>query len=225
MGVAHLSMSPASVYASCGPRLESISRLRRVAASIMTVSSRRWRVSPRMCGTAARCVSLTNCSRQPAAATAAGASVTSKPDKSRVPNCLHSNAAADSESKCHGGRSRTADVSAHQEGIGASSATSSSAGFSRSSSARSASSLSTCMTQKRPLARSSHARPVTPSVAGVATAARKLACFASSSASSVSVPGVTTRTTSRSTGPLLVRGSPICSQIATDSPSRTRRAR
>jgi hypothetical protein len=36
---------------------------------------------------------------------------------------------------------------------------------------------------------------------------------------SVTVPGVTTRSTLRSTGPLLVAGSPICSQIATDSPS------
>ena len=37
----------------------------------------------------------------------------------------------------------------------------------------------------------------------------------------VSVPGVTIRTTSRSTGPLLVAGSPICSQIATDTPCFT----
>jgi len=49
--------------------------------------------------------------------------------------------------------------------------------------------------------------------------------LASSSDSSVSVPGVTTRTTLRSTGPLLAAGSPICSQIATDSPSLTSRAR
>ena len=40
----------------------------------------------------------------------------------------------------------------------------------------------------------------------------------SSSPASVSVPGVTMRVTLRSTGPLLVAGSPICSQIATDSP-------
>jgi len=33
------------------------------------------------------------------------------------------------------------------------------------------------------------------------------------------------RTTWRSTGPLLVAGSPICSQITTDSPSFTSRAR
>ncbi len=41
----------------------------------------------------------------------------------------------------------------------------------------------------------------------------------------MTVPGVTTRVTRRSTGPLLVAGSPICSQIATDSPCRIRRAR
>ncbi len=39
------------------------------------------------------------------------------------------------------------------------------------------------------------------------------------------VPAVTTRTTLRSTGPLLVAGSPICSQIATGSPSFTSLAR
>ena len=46
-----------------------------------------------------------------------------------------------------------------------------------------------------------------------------------SSASSVTVPGVTMRTTLRSTRPLASAGSPICSQIATDSPSATSRAR
>ena len=42
---------------------------------------------------------------------------------------------------------------------------------------------------------------------------------------SVTVPGVTTRTTLRSTGPLLAPTSPTCSQIATDSPSLIRRPR
>ena len=37
----------------------------------------------------------------------------------------------------------------------------------------------------------------------------------------MTVPGVTTRTTWRSTGPFAFAGSPICSQIATDSPRRT----
>ena len=39
--------------------------------------------------------------------------------------------------------------------------------------------------------------------------------------SSVKVPGVITRMTWRSTGPLLVAGSPICSQMAIDSPKFT----
>jgi hypothetical protein len=52
-----------------------------------------------------------------------------------------------------------------------------------------------------------------------------LARRGSSSASSVTVPGVTTRTTSRRTGPLSAPTSPTCSQIAADSPRRTSRAR
>ena len=51
------------------------------------------------------------------------------------------------------------------------------------------------------------------------TATSRLSRLASSRSASVTVPGVTTRSTLRSTGPLLVAGSPICSQIATDSPS------
>ncbi len=46
-----------------------------------------------------------------------------------------------------------------------------------------------------------------------------------SSSLSVSVPGVTTRTTLRSTGPFDVATSPTCSQMATDSPSLISRAR
>jgi hypothetical protein len=52
-----------------------------------------------------------------------------------------------------------------------------------------------------------------------ATATSRLSRAASSSDSSVSVPGVTMRVTLRSTGPLLVAGSPICSQIATETPA------
>ncbi|KGR60079.1 hypothetical protein NX79_12060 [Xanthomonas vasicola] len=47
----------------------------------------------------------------------------------------------------------------------------------------------------------------------------------SSSASSVTVPGVTMCTTLRLIKPLASAGSPICSQIATDSPNATNRAR
>ena len=50
------------------------------------------------------------------------------------------------------------------------------------------------------------------------SATSRLSRLPSSRPASVSVPGVTMRATLRSTGPLLVAGSPICSQIATDSP-------
>ena len=53
----------------------------------------------------------------------------------------------------------------------------------------------------------------------------KASLVSDSSSASVKVPGVTTRTTLRSTGPLLVATSPTCSQIATDSPSLIRRAK
>ena len=49
--------------------------------------------------------------------------------------------------------------------------------------------------------------------------ASSMASFLSPSrAVSVKVPGVTTRTTLRSTGPLLAPTSPTCSPMATDSP-------
>ena len=70
------------------------------------------------------------------------------------------------------------------------------------------------------LRRLSHAMPTRLSLAARARASRQ-SRFASSRLASVSVPGVTMRATLRSTGPLLVAGSPNCSQIATDSPSFT----
>ena len=51
-----------------------------------------------------------------------------------------------------------------------------------------------------------------------ATASSSASLLSASRSLSVSVPGVTTRTTLRSTGPLLAPTSPTCSQIATDSP-------
>ena len=63
-----------------------------------------------------------------------------------------------------------------------------------------------------------------PSLVGL-TASVELSVLDSSSASSVNVPGVTMRWTCRSTGPLLVAGSPTCSQIATERPSFTSRAK
>ncbi|MDT4867925.1 hypothetical protein FQZ97_1028600 [compost metagenome] len=68
------------------------------------------------------------------------------------------------------------------------------------------------------------ARP-TPVRAPGCTAIRTASVLSDSNSLSVSVPGVTTRTTLRSTGPLAVATSPTCSQMAADSPSLMRRAR
>ena len=80
---------------------------------------------------------------------------------------------------------------------------------------------------KAPLASDSQARPVVTVLRCVMLhrASSGRSAFSGSKSASVSVPGVTTRITLRSTGPLLVAGSPICSQIATDSPSFTSLAR
>jgi hypothetical protein len=67
MGVAVRSRMPARVCSGRPERLSVISRLRRVAASRITASSRRSVLKPRMWGRAARWVSRTYCSRQPAA--------------------------------------------------------------------------------------------------------------------------------------------------------------
>ena len=56
-------------------------------------------------------------------------------------------------------------------------------------------------------------------------AASRQSRLGSSRFASVSVPGVTMRATLRSTGPLLVAGSPNCSTITTDSPCFMSRAR
>ncbi len=222
MAVAQRSIKPASVYSTRAPRLVSISRLRRVWASRITACSRRSRCSVRRCGSAARCVSFAYCSRHPAAPIAAGASSASKPERSRVPSCSQSSRLLVPGSKCHGGRRRTPAAPSSHAGTSTPSGSSSSAGFKRSSSACNASRSASSVRLNRPPARSSQASPI----AGASTtAASSRVSLSSSSAASVSVPGVMTRTTSRATGPLLVAGSPICSQIATDSPSRTSLAR
>ena len=80
-----------------------------------------------------------------------------------------------------------------------------------------------------PLPTPSQARPQ----AGASRVPPRARCSASSSVSarsassslSVTVPGVTTRTTLRSTGPLAAPTSPTCSATATDSPHFSSRAR
>ena len=94
---------------------------------------------------------------------------------------------------------------------------SNSAGCVRCISASKVSISSNSLSAKRPLVISSVAKP--KRFLCEKTAASKLSCLSGNSASSEMVPGVTIRTTFLSTGPLLVAGSPICSQIATDSPN------
>ena len=78
-------------------------------------------------------------------------------------------------------------------------------------------------TRSVPPASESQARPMVD--LSRVSASRMLSALSSRSEESVSVPGVTMRVTCRSTGPLAVATSPICSQMATDSPSLTSLAR
>jgi hypothetical protein len=223
IAVAVRSRTPISVLSGRPDRLVSSSRLRRVAASSSSASSRSSQRMPRRCGSADFCVSRRYCSRQPAAPTARGRPASPKPARSRVPNCSQSCRPALPSSKCQGGLERTAVAGPASPRTGASSGTSNSAGRRRSSSAAIASRPVASSAWKRPLASSIQASPkLSPAMDSAASSVSRRS---SSSASSVTVPGVTTRTTCRSTGPLAFAGSPICSQIATDSPLRTARAR
>ena len=108
-------------------------------------------------------------------------------------------------------------------GSRADSSASSSTGRTRASSADNASCPATSRHVKDPVLRSSTASPNRSRCE--CTAISSDSRSRSSSASSVTVPGVTIRVTSRWTGPRVVAGSPICSQIAAPSPRRMRRAR
>lgn len=76
----------------------------------------------------------------------------------------------------------------------------------------------------RPCVTLSHAKPQRAR-GPWCTASSMDSALSESSSVSVSVPGVTTRTTLRSTGPLVAPTSPTCSAMATDSPILMRRAR
>ena len=155
-----------------------------------------------------------------------------------MPSCWQSARSPDSTSNCQSGRARQGKVcnapSAASPRVSApsmiwwASGSKISLGCKRSSSARSVAVPSPSSTVSRPRARSTHARPKreisVPSIT-VYTAANKFSRRSSSNAASVTVPGVKIRTTARSTGPRVLPTSPTCSQIATDSPLRSRRAR
>ena len=220
MLLAHVSSSESSVGAGSPRRVWVISRLRRVAASICTKSSALWTRMLRTCEIFCPCVSLAYPSSAPAASIPRVKLSQPKPDRSSVENCWHKLRRAVSSSKCQTG---SVLIAALQFAGGVVfSASKISEGCRRSSSAGRLS-ASASLVKNWPDARFNQAMPSLPWRSCIAS--NRLSRFSSSRAESVSVPGVTMRTTLRSTGPLLVAGSPICSQIATDSPSFTSFAR
>ena len=204
-------------------RLVSNSRLRRLAASKATPSSRFSTLILWICGRLPRWVSLAYCNKQPAAHMAIGRWLQPKALKSWVPSCWFNNRFAESKSNSQGGWVRLPTQFSSQSMLGKSSEIKISTGLSRCNSLCSSSTWWASSSWKRPLLISRVAIPNWLFEQWIA--ASKLSERSSSRASSLSVPGVNTLTTARSTGPLLVAGSPICSQIATDTPCFTSLAR
>ena len=132
-----------------------------------------------------------------------------------MPSCLASAFVAAAASNFHAASERTGGMPPRSAGTGASSGTNSSAGPMRSSTPA-ASASGTSVSVNAPDARLSHAIPARLPCGW--NAASRQSRLASSRFASVSVPGVTMRAMRRSTGPLLVAGSPNCSTITTDSP-------
>ena len=222
MLVAQVSSKDASVGEG-SPRMVSVSsRLRRVAASMRISSPASSTASWEICAGFTLWVDLTYSSSAPAAPTATGRVSAPKPARSCVPKWRVSANWADAVSNCQGGSFLRGQLTCSKILRPLSSGSTSSAGFRRSSSLAN-SSTPVCMILNSPLAMDSQARPSVPLC--MFTASTRLSRLSSSSAASVSVPGVTMRTTLRSTGPLARAGSPICSAMATDSPIFTSRAR
>ncbi len=132
-----------------------------------------------------------------------------------MPSCLDNAFTAMAASNFHAASERTAGIATLNAGSGVSSGNSSSAGAMRSSTPA-ASDIGTSVSVNAPEARLSHAIPARLALGR--NAASRQSRLASSRFASVSVPGVTMRAMRRSTGPLLVAGSPNCSTITTDSP-------
>ena len=217
-----LALSSENNVGEAAPLMVSvISRLRRVAASMRTKSSPRSTDSPVRCGNALRCVCCTYCSSAPAAAIASGISAQPNPARSAVLNWRDSSLVADAVSNCQSAMRRTAMPLNGSIAEVALSDRISSAGCKRSSSARN---CEAPVSRMRNFPAASERVAIPSSAPRTNAAAIKTSRAFGSSALSVSVPGVITRTTARSTGPLLVT-SPICSQIAADSPAFTSFAR
>ena len=226
MPVWQLSISDSRVGAFSPRRVWVSSRLRWVAggrsirllaraASSVATWARAW---PWVCSA--------KLSSAAAAAWATGRSCALKPCSDATFSSAHSLRSPSAASNCQAGRAVRAArcwvMAAGRVSARSPCGCSSSAGSSRASQpARSASAHS--VTPSWPLASPSQARP---QVLRIFVAAHsRVSTRSSSRALSVMVPGVTTRTTLRSTGPLAVATSPTCSAIATASPSLISRAR
>ena len=221
MPVAQSSSSENSVGAG-SPRSVSVSsRLRRVAASRRTYSPAR---SARDRGRRAPAPGPASSPRTRAARRRRRWRASGPRSRSRrgraAPSCC--------SSCCAPARRRNATSGSARDGVAAASRPAAIGDEHFGRPMRRSSSSSACGAISRraasPLARDEPGEPDRALVVVTAPAGRCRALSSSSSAS-VSVPGVTMRVTWRSTGPLAVAGSPICSQIATDSPSFTSLAR
>ncbi len=150
IGVTVQSSTAARVFSTPPARFWVISRLRRVAASIMMLSCWRSIVMERICGREVRWVSFTYCNRQPAAHNPREAFSTPKPTRSRVPNCRFNCWRAVSISNSHNGRRRRPRRPSINAISAKSSAYNSSAGLVRCSSAAIVSRSAGLLRRKRP---------------------------------------------------------------------------
>ena len=209
-------------------RVRLSSRLARVAGSMSRTDEATSRRGGRRCGTFPAWV-ITMYSRRPPNAETSARENAPKPSSALTSNCSFSRRSAASESKRAEGSGVTgALVRSRRPVISGSARSPSAAMISRGSRRmRSADSRAAvvCITASSPELMSAQAMAISPVALLRVTLARKLWLRESSRLSSVSVPGVTRRTTSRFTTALEPRlrasaGSSICSQTATRWPMR-----
>jgi hypothetical protein len=231
-----LSSSDSSVGAFSPRRVSVSSRLRWVAGGRSISDEARATFSVATWASAWPWVCSAKLSSAAAAAWATGRSCALKPCSDATFSSAHSLRSPSAVSNCQGGRwVRAARCWVMAVGNGSARSpwgNSNSAGSSRASQPGSSFSLHS-VRPSWPLVRPSQARPHTAPPGAVRpwparvlnTAHSSVSTRSSSSSVSVTVPGVTTRTTLRSTGPLAVATSPTCSAMATASPRRISRAR
>mmetsp|Transcript_20934 Transcript_20934/g.80629 ORF Transcript_20934/g.80629 Transcript_20934/m.80629 type:complete len:227 (+) Transcript_20934:313-993(+) len=214
--VLQLSSSENSVGLASPRSVCTSSRLRCVAGGRSISSLARCTRSDRTWASARPWVCSAKASSALAAAWARGSSWALKPCRLATPSCSHSLRRPSAPSNCQPGRFVTGKRARITAAGCCSRLTRTSAGISRASQAGSSASAHS-------------ARPISPWVSDsqaspcrlpwTLTASSTASCLSASNSVSVIVPGVTTRTTLRSTGPLPAPTSPTCSAIATASPS------